>query len=215
MRVYRPVLAFLLVGACASAPPPPPANPSSRGLRATDHLDEARRQDELAHQASMSPDHPPDPTLLLPLAEPMPWMNATAAEHEQLAQIHRSAAAKMHAEYDEACHGRDAATIEVSPLQKYAMTASNTANGADLLLAKDAGPVDKLLGDMRCHRAWMMLGPTDMSLCPLDLAGIHVTARETADAIEVAITADDPRVVDELQHRTAHELEMAASMHHH
>jgi hypothetical protein len=56
----------------------------------------------------------------------------------------------------------------------------------------------------------MMLAPTDMDTCPLDLAGIHVDATGDANGITLTITAHDQRLVPELQKRAAHELELGA-----
>ena len=209
----RPQLAILVVCGCATTRPPAATPPGSRGMRASDHLEAARQQDELAQQALAYPDvragtmgsvHD------MPLATPWTRTWDTRVDHERLAQVHRSAAAQLHAEYDEACRGRSAAQTSISPIARFAIAGTPTPNGMIVYLSADAGAPDRLLADMRCHRAWMMLAPSGMDDCPLDLADIHVTARGTLEEIEVTITVSDPALVGELQRRVAHELEAHA-----
>lgn len=206
----RSTLALLVVCSCGSAQRPAPTSPGPRGMRASEHLEAARQQHEMAQQTLAYPDvraggHVGEP----PFAPP--WMRTwdTRDDHERLAQIHRSAAAQLHAEYDEACAGRGAAEASTSPLARFAIAGTSITNGVTIYLSADAGTPDHLLADMRCHRAWMMLAPSDMDDCPLDLPDIHVTARGTLEEIEVTITVSDPAVVRELQRRTARELEHA------
>jgi hypothetical protein len=137
----------------------------------------------------------------------------TVSEHRKVAQYHREAAVQLEAAYEEACGDTPGAIASVSPLQLYGVGGSPVAGGTLVLLSAEAGPPDKLLSAMRCHRAWMMLGRTDMDDCPLDLPGIHVDARGDANGIELTITVADPRLVDELRRRAAHDLE--AAQHHH
>jgi hypothetical protein len=211
----RSTLAILVVGGCAAAPRPAPTPPGSRGMRASEHLEAARQQDELAQQALAYPDvragarfgEPPFAT---------PWTRTwdTRVDHERLAQIHRSTAAQLQAEYAEACAGRGAAETSTSPIARFAIGGTPTANGVTIYLSADAGEPEHLLADMRCHRAWMMLAPSGMDDCPLDLADIHVTARGTLEEIEVTITVSDPALVGELQRRTTRDLEHAEHEHH-
>ncbi|MCX5746007.1 MAG: hypothetical protein NT062_26310, partial [Proteobacteria bacterium] len=128
-------------------------------------------------------------------------------DHERLATIHRSEAAALHAAFDEACGTREASEISISPLQRYGISGSNTERGVVIYLDPKAGSPDHLLLDMRCHRAWMMLSPTKMEDCPLDLPGIQIDARGDAEGIAVSITVQDPTLVGELQRRAAHDLE--------
>ncbi len=97
----------------------------------------------------------------------------------------------------------------MSPLQRYGVGGSEIAGGTMVLLSADAGPPDRLLAAMRCHRAWMMLGSSDMADCPLDLPGIRVAARGDVTGIELDITVADPLLVPELRRRAAHDLEAA------
>ncbi len=142
-----------------------------------------------------------------------PWTLSwdTVAEHERLASIHRGQAAALQAAYDEACGTRSADEVSVSPLVRDGLAAWNTSTGVILYLSPDAGPAEHLLQTMKCHRAWMMLERVEtMSDCPLDLRGIQVDARGEEDAITVSIVVRDPNLVEELQRRAAHDLEMAA-----
>jgi hypothetical protein len=132
----------------------------------------------------------------------------SAAEHRRLAQIHRSTAAGLQADYDQACRDTPPEIAQISPLQRYGIAGSPISDGTLVLLSPGAGPPDRLLAAMRCHRAWMMLDRTDMDDCPLDLPGIRVSARGDADAIELTITVPDPALVPELQRRAARDLEV-------
>lgn len=199
-------LAVLVVCSCVTAQHPAPTTPGPRGMRASEHLEAARQQHEMAQQALAYPDvRVGDP----PFAPPWTHTWDTRDDHERLAQIHRSAAAQLHAEYAEACAGRGAAEVATSPIARFAIAGTPTANGVTIYLSADAGTPEHLLADMRCHRAWMMLAPSDMDDCPLDLADIQVTTRGTLEEIEVTIAVSDPAAVRELQRRTARELERA------
>lgn len=213
----RPELAVLLGCSCASAPKPATTPPGSRGMRASEHFDAARQQDELAQQALAYPDVRAGGMGRIeetPFA--IPWARTwdSRVDHERLAQTHRSVASQLQAEYDGACRGRSAATISTSPVARFAIGGTPTADGTTIYLSAEAGAPDRLLADMRCHRAWMMLAPSGMDDCPLDLADIHVTARGTLEEIEVTITVSDPSLIRELQRRAARELEHAEHEHH-
>jgi hypothetical protein len=200
-----------LLAACAG--PIGAERPGPRGLRADQHLDlaarEEERADELAH--SLTPHAGTDDASVNPPLASGTWFDTwgAASEHRLRAQTHRSAAAKLKAEYDQACGPTPTAAVSVSPLQRYAVDASPIADGALLLLSSDAGPPDRLLAAMRCHRAWMMLGHADTHDCPLDLSDIHVAARADASGIQLTITAGDPSLVPELRRRAAHDLQVA------
>ena len=135
-----------------------------------------------------------------------------ASEHQRLAAVHRSQAAALQAEYEQACGERPLADVSVSPLQRYGIGGWNTSTGAILYLAPEAGPATKLLADIRCHRAWMMLAPSGMDDCPLDLPGIQVDARGDAQGVTLSIVIRDPKLVDELHRRATIELEKGAQL---
>jgi hypothetical protein len=205
--MYRSIL-LSLVAACAA----PIANekPGPRGLRADQHLSIASREADRAEELTRWPDTRPGPDGTVNQARASgAWFGTwdTAAEHDRLAQVHRSAAAQLEAEYTEACGETPADVVSVSPLQRYAVGGSPTANGMLVLLSAEAGPPDRLLAAMRCHRAWMMLGRTDMDDCPLDLPGLQVSARGDASGIELTMTVSDASLVPELRRRAAHDLE--------
>ncbi|HTJ45182.1 MAG TPA: hypothetical protein VL463_23915 [Kofleriaceae bacterium] len=204
----KALIAASFLVACAT--PAEQARPGARGLRAGDHLEAAREHSEAARQAWPEPQPRAGDTVGAISAGP-PWFYYwDARDHERLAQIHRGAAAQIEAEYQDACTGRDQA--EVSPIQRFAVGGANVARGAVVYLAREAGTPDEVLADMRCHRAWMMLGRTAMDDCPLDLAGIEVVAHRSGDLIEVLITTRDPALTGELQRRVAKDVEAASSL---
>ncbi|HEX2691038.1 MAG TPA: hypothetical protein VHN14_30700 [Kofleriaceae bacterium] len=207
-------LALVLLTACAGST----ANekPGPRGLRADQHLETARREAERADQLTRWPDSRPGPSGAQGDQLIGVWFGTwdTTAEHRRLAEIHRTAAAQLEAEYEQACGDTPAATASVSPLQRYGIGGSPIPDGTLVLLSPQAGPPDQLLAAMRCHRAWMMLGRTDMDDCPLDLPGLRVSARGDASGIALTLTIADPTLVPELRRRAAHDLEAAQHRQH-
>ncbi len=193
---------ILALAACGSSPPPARST-GPRGLRATEHLELARQHDQLARIHPLVPD-----TAAAPDSAGTPWLRRwdSASEHEQVAATHRARAAELQAEYEQACGSRSLADVSTSPLAA-AIGGWPTATGVIFYLKASYGPPDKLLSDIRCHRAWMMLAPTGMDDCPLDLPSIVVDARGDLDGITVSVVERDPALVDELHRRAAHELE--------
>jgi hypothetical protein len=200
---------LLLLVACAGSTVN--EKPGPRGLRADQHLNIAQNEAEHADQLTRWPDTrshnsstPPDQLIGM-------WVGMweTTAEHQNIAQLHRTAAAQLEAEYEQACGQTPAAVASVSPVERYGVGASPVAGGTVVLLTPDAGSPDALLAAMRCHRAWMMLGRADMDDCPLDLPSLRVSARGDAEGIELTMTIDDPALVPELRRRAAHDLEAA------
>jgi hypothetical protein len=203
----RPTLLALLV-ACATTTTSAPIHGGPRGLRASEHLDAAAQQDALARQQAAWPDHSMVATpggVDQPIA--MPWYRSwnTAGEHERLAAEHRSNAAALQEAYEQACGTHSDAGM--SPLARYGIGGWPTKDGAVVYLSKDAGPPDTLLAALHCHRAWMMLGPSDMDDCPLDLPGLAVDARGDEGGVTLVLTIADPALIPELQRRTARDLE--------
>lgn len=211
--MYRTSL-LCVVAACGASSAA--EQPGPRGLRADQHLAVAAREDDRADEITHWPQtRPDDPTRPADQRLIGTWFGTwdTTSEHRRLALVHRSAAAQLEAAYEQACGETPGAVASVSPLQRYGVGGSEVPDGVLVLLSKDAGPPDRLLSEMRCHRAWMMLGRTDMDDCPLDLAGIEVSARGDEQGISLTIKVADPAQVAELRRRTAHDLE-AAQRHH-
>ena len=207
----RILLAALLLAGCATSTEQ--AQPSSRGLRASDHLEAAREHTEAAEKARW-PEQRPDPAVdgIGARGAGPPWFYYwDTDEHARLAAVHRSAAAALEADYEDACGPASNAEASVSPIERYAVGGAPADRGAVIYLDASAGPPERVLAAMRCHRAWMMLGRTKMDDCPLDLAGIEVVAHATGVTIEVLITTRDPSLVGELQRRAAKEVESAAT----
>ncbi|HEU4731887.1 MAG TPA: hypothetical protein VFT22_28525 [Kofleriaceae bacterium] len=209
MRLFA--IATLLIGCATTQPAAPKGGP--RGLRASEHLDVARQHDAMARERQTWPDmRPAAPGDLRPVA--MPWYRSwdTAAEHERLAATHRAQAAALHADYEEACRDMPESDVQNSPLSVYGVGGWNTTTGVILYLSPDAGPADRLIARMKCHRAAMMLAPSGMEDCPLDLPDIALDARGDEGVITVSIVARDAKLVPELQRRAAHDLETAAQL---
>lgn len=206
---FRTIVAVLLsLAACASAPRSQPKG-GPRGLRASEHLDAAREHDELGRYPSGLPARQ-----VAPDGSGVGWLRTwdTSAEARRLAEIHRSKAAELQAEYEEACGSRPLEQVAVSPLQRYAIGGWRTSTGMILYLDPSAGSPDTLLADMKCHRAWMMLAPTGMEECPLDLPGIVLDAHGDRDGITVSIVERDPKLVDELHRRAERDLEASTQL---
>jgi hypothetical protein len=217
MRLFAIASSVIVLGGaigCATAPPPEPRGGGPRGLRASEHLDAARQHDSSARERGSWPDTrgagPGD--MRQPVA--LPWYRSwdTAAEHEKLAVTHRAKAAEIQAQFDALCGDLPEGAGAVSPLEAYSIGGWNTATGVIVYLAPEAGPPDELLARMKCHRAAMMLAPSGMENCPLDLPGIALDARGDGGGITVSIVVRDPSLVPELQRRAAHDLEAAAQL---
>ena len=146
----------------------------------------------------------------------MGWVQSwdASSQQELIAATHRSEAAALFADYEQACGGRSSAEVSVSPLHRYAVGGVPTATGVIIYLDASAGPTDRLLADVKCHRAWMMLAPTDMDDCALDLPGIVLDTRNDANGITVSIVIRDLALIPELQRRVAHELETSRQLRH-
>lgn len=206
MRTLAALL--VVIAACATSQPTQRGGP--RGLRADEHIAAAREHDEISARANRWP----DTRSAGPGGVYVPWTRSwdTSGEHARLAAVHRSEAAALHAAYSDACGDRSIAQIAMSPLVRYGLGGWNTSTGVILYLSADAGPPDRLLADLKCHRAWMMLSETAMDDCPLDLPGLVLDAHGEGEnaTITLAISIDDPELVAELQRRAAHELETGA-----
>jgi hypothetical protein len=194
---------ILLLAACATTSAPRTST-APRGLRADEHLVAARQHDELARRVAPPPVYSPG----VPGA---PWFFSwdTSAEHQRMAATHRSNALALEAAYEEACGDRPHAQVSSSPLA-HALGIWNTSAGVVVYLPADAGPPERLLADLKCHRAWMMLEPAlGMEECPLDLPGLLLDARGDRESITLSIVSRDLGLVDELHRRAARELELS------
>jgi hypothetical protein len=206
-------LSLLLLAACASTPPPRPVArpaPGSRGMRADGHLDAARSHEERAAELARWPTMQRDAVGFDDPASGL-WYrtwDTTRDEHEA-AQHHLAEAARLHADYEQACANVPSEQVSVSPLVRYGTGGMATPHGATVILSPEAGAPEHLLDALRCHRAWMMLGEAGMDECPLDLAGLHVAAYGNATGVSVELTIDDPKLIPELQRRAAKDLEHA------
>ncbi|MGE5185003.1 MAG: hypothetical protein ACM31C_23200 [Acidobacteriota bacterium] len=208
----RTSIALVILAACATTPPHTQPPRGYRGLHASEHMEAARQHEEAMEARRTWPDTrvaTPGRTDQLLVGSPWQWNWDSNVDHERLAALHRSAAAELQAEYQEACGTRSLAEVSVSPLSRYAIGGTNTADGVTIFLSPAAGPPERLLSDIRCHRAWMMLQPGNMEdVCALDLDGIRVDATGDSSGITLQLTVRDPLLVPELQRRAARELEL-------
>ncbi len=210
MRVY--LLAVALT-ACATHPPVKPSQQAGgpRGLRASEHLDVAAQQQEVALQESTFPDMRNNGINTgVPLAQP--WYRSWGAgtDHDENAKYHRAKAGAIYAEYTAACGEKPSAEVAVSPFVRFGIGGWPTQSGAIVYLSPEAGTPDTVMAALVCHQAWMMLAPAEnMDDCPLDLNGLSFDARGDSDGITVSLTIKDPKKIAELQRRVAHDLELA------
>ena len=122
--------------------------------------------------------------------------------------MHRSEAQAIYAAYEEACGERSNAEVSVSPIVRYGVGGGVTPDGVVLYLTTEAGPPERLMADLKCHRAWMRLAPANMDACPLDLAGLQIDAKGSGDGITLWLSVRDKNLIPELQRRAAHDLEL-------
>ena len=203
------VMAVLAVTACSGTPNATTPSGGPRGLRASDHLEAARQHDEVARSDGRLPDRVPIGPGQIDQPVRTTWARSWRAEADntRLAAEHRSKAAGIEAEYEAACEGRASDAIAISPLVRYGIGGTPTAHGALVYLDSAAGTPDALMAALRCHRAYMMLAPSGMDACPLDLPGLSIDAHGDTDGITVELAVDEPKLVPELQRRAAHDLE--------
>jgi hypothetical protein len=182
-------------------------------MRADAHLDAARSHDARAASLARWPEMQRDPTGFEDPASGL-WYRAfdSARNESRLAAQHRTEAARIQAEFDEACAELTGAEITTSPLQRYGLGGIPTETGVVVVLAREAGPPNRLMAALRCHRAWMMLGEAGMENCPLDMKGLKIQTYGDETGISVEITVNDRALVPELHRRAAQDLEMAAKL---
>jgi hypothetical protein len=213
--MHRLALLASLV-ACSQSVPPKPTNPASRGLRADQHLDAAREHARRAEELSRWPDPHHNDIATYDAPSSGLWYRAwdQAKDQRRIAEVHRSAAAQLQADYDEACVDVAPTAIRVSPLARFGRGGMEIADGVVVFLSSDAGPANRLLAELRCHRAWMMLSQnTGMEACPLDLPGLRIEAHGDPTGISVELHLRDSALVPEVQQRVARELEVANQHH--
>jgi hypothetical protein len=200
---------LVLVAACGANAPEPAEGP--RAIRTKEHLEEARKHDEIARQRSTFPvrteTEPGDPTT--PLAPPVPWTRNWDLdnEHERIARAHRGEAAALEASYQEACGTRDMKKVVGSPITRHRIGGWDTENGVVVLLSTHAGSPETLLADLRCHRAYLLASTAVDQDSPLGLPGLQIDARGDQDGITLTLTVRDSKLLPELRRRIAIQVE--------
>jgi hypothetical protein len=209
MRMH--LLLIAVVAACAHAPPAP-SHPGSRGMRADAHLDAAREHARRSAELESWPETRPDATGEANDPKAGLWYRRldTKNDYERLSQTHRAQAVQLYEQFDEACATIPSSEVGISPLQRYGRGGANLTDGVVIFLDPAAGPRDRLLVALRCHRAWMMLGESGMDDCPLDLADLDIAVHGDPEGVSVEITTANAALVPELQRRSAVELDRAA-----
>ncbi len=209
----RFILFAVALTACATHPPVKPSQQAGgpRGLRASEHMDVAAQQQEVAVQESTFPDMRNNGINTgVPLAQP--WYRSwdTSTDHEENARYHRAKAGAIYAEYTAACGEKPSAEVAISPFERFGIGGWPTQSGAIVYLSPEAGSPDAVMAALVCHQAWMMLSPAaNMADCPLDLNGLSFDARGDDNGITVSLMIKDPKMIPELQRRVAHDLEEA------
>lgn len=198
---------LLMLAACATNPPVA-HRPPSRGLHADEHLDAARDHRRRADELTRWPEARRNDVGRFDDPNSGLWYRAwdQAEEERSAAANHESAAAQLHAAFDEACAGIAPDHVRVSPLQRHGLGGMAIPDGVILYLDREAGPPEQLLKELRCHRAWMMLSEAGMENCPLDLPSIHIQAYGDTTGVSIEIHAKQA-MVPELQRRAAVHLE--------
>ena len=133
-------------------------------------------------------------------------------EHRALAEAHRDSAEQLKLQYDAACATLPAGAAASSPLETSTMSTSPIEGGIVFHLGEAAGPPDRLLAQLRCHRAWLKLAPTPGAADdPLQVDGVTWLARAGRAEVEVRAIASGDSARAELARRAAIVSERARS----
>ena len=194
-------LALVMLVACGAVSPEPVQGP--RAIRTTEHVDDARKHDEIARSRTSWP-------ATADAAVPAKAFVAAwdpDAEHAQMVELHRGEAAANEKQFEAACGRHEIAKPIGSPLTRHRVGGWTTEDGAVVLLGAVAGPHHRLLADLRCYRARLMAGAGVEKDSPLALPGLLVEVRGTQDGITLTMTMTDTALVPELQRRMRRQLE--------
>jgi len=200
-------LALVLVTACGTTSLEPVQGP--RAVRTSDHLEAAREHDKIAHSHTPAVTDEVTPGVPTTTTPAMPFFIKwdPGSDHARIARIHRSEAAANRAEYGDACGERDVKKVVGSPLSRHRVGGWNTGNGVVVVLSTLAGPEQQLMTDLRCYRAWLIVGSGVEQDSPLALPGLLADVRGDQDGITLTLTTRDARLIPELQRRVLRQLE--------
>lgn len=124
-------------------------------------------------------------------------------EHRRLVAANVSPTDARERVHRSACAGIPAGAQARSLLDTYALDSARLGNAVMVHISKDAGPPEALLVGMRCHRAWLQLGPREIEtqdMLAIDGVNIVVSAG-VRDGIDVMFWTDDPRMLGEIELR--------------
>ncbi len=189
------LLALVVLAACGTASLEGP-----RAIRTAEHLEEARKLDEVARSRTWLVTEE-----VTPPARPFAFTWNPDADHERVKQ-QRSEVAAVEQDFEAACHQHEVEKTIGSPLTRHRIGGWNTEDGVVILLGVVAGPRETLLADLRCYRAWLIAG-TGVDKDALALPGLLLDAKGTQDGITLTLTLEDTALIPELQRRVLRQVE--------
>jgi hypothetical protein len=137
----------------------------------------------------------------LALAAEQTGLADVAAQHHDLERSHSAAANALQKAYQTACQDRSVAEAEISPLYRYGEGGAITDHGIVVDIRATSQSAQTLTAEVACHQAWMMIAPSNMADCPLDLPNVNVKVVSDSNGLHFDLSAADPYLVNELQRR--------------
>lgn len=194
----RTLLVFLT--ACGTTMPE--VAPGPRSIRTADHVEEARKHDEIARSRTA---WPVTPTTTAPATSfTLTWDPDAEKPSSSLGE----SAANEQA-FQQACGKREVEKPIGSPLIRHRVGGWKTEQGVVVVLGAVAGPRQTLLSDLRCYRSWLMAGAGVEKDSPLALPGLVVEANGDQDGITLTLTVKHSALIHELQRRVQRHVDEA------
>jgi hypothetical protein len=172
-------------------------------MTASEHMARAREHSEAAGT---------DPRTYTSSSYPWYYYWDPKSDHRAIAEAHRDAADQLRLTYEAACVAVPRDSAATSPLDRYTRSIDPMPKGVVFHLAPEAGTPDAVLASLRCHRAWLMLGPPSSTAdSPLLLNGIVLVVHAGASGIEVMVGVDNAAQLPELTRRARLTVEHAVA----